>query len=334
MTPPKPLAIVSANVPDDLLAKLEENLELHVVPAGTRLHGLLPREVAQRASGLLCTVRTPVDRPLLEELPSLRVVSNVAVGFDNVSIEAANAAGILVCNTPRVLDGAVADLAMGLVLCLARRLVFFDTFTRDGRWGRTPAPLGTDLSDKTMGILGMGRIGRMVAQRAQAFGMHIIYHNADGRPQQDGTTFGHYVARDELFKSSDFLSIHVPLTPETQKSVAQREFSMMKKTAFLVNTSRGPVVDEEALVVALQNGSFAGAGLDVFTNEPLDPRSALAKLENVVLLPHVGSGTVETRRAMIDLAVQNLVDAMLGIQPRSMVNATAWPINVKAMSSR
>lgn len=325
----RPVAAVSATVPEDLLALIQKDFEVHTVPVGQRIEQALPRDVAERVVGLLCTLRTPGDSALFAGLPALKVMSNFAVGFDNVDVAAANAAGVLVCNTPGVLDAAVADLTIGLVLCTARKLVFLDGFTRDGRWTKGAPPLAIDLQGKTLGLLGMGRIGRLVAQRAQAFGMRVVYHNRSRDTQSETAGLARYVERDALFAESDFVSVHVPLSDATRLSVGQREFGLMKKSAFLINTSRGPVVDEEALIAALKAGTLAGAGLDVFTKEPLDPASELVKMDNVVLLPHVGSATVETRRAMMALAVHNLLDAATGTQPRAMANPTAWPIQRK-----
>lgn len=322
----RPVAAVSLNVPENLLPLIQKDMDIHMVPVGHRVEQALSREVAERVAGIICTLRTPGDDALFQALPSLKVMSNMAVGFDNVDVAAADRAGVLVCNTPGVLDAAVADLTFGLILCTGRKLVQLDAFTRDGRWIKGAPPLAVDIAGKTLGLLGMGRIGRMVAQRAQAFGMRIVYHNRNRDLNAEEAGLARYVARDALFSGSDFVSVHVPLSDQTRLSIGAREFGLMKKSAFVINTSRGPVVDEPALVEALKSGAIAGAGLDVFTREPLDPASELTKMENVVLLPHVGSATVETRRAMMELAVHNLVDAVAGVKPRAMVNPQAWPI--------
>lgn len=328
----RPVAAISATVPEDLLALIQQELDVHAVPVGQHIELALPRAIAGRVVGILCSLRTPGDAALFEALPALKVMSNSAVGFDNVDVAAATRAGVLVCNTPGVLDAAVADLTLGLILCTGRKLVQLDAFARDGRWAQGAAPLAIDIAGKTLGLLGMGRIGRMVAQRAQAFGMRMVYHkrNRDLAAEQAG--LARYVERDALFRESDFVSLHVPLTEQTRRSVSTREFSLMKNGAFLINTARGAVVDEPALIEALRAKAIAGAGLDVFTNEPLDPSSELLQMPNVVLLPHVGSATVETRRAMMELAVHNLVDALAGVQPRAMVNPEAWPIQRKEVA--
>jgi lactate dehydrogenase-like 2-hydroxyacid dehydrogenase len=325
----RPVAAVSANLPEDLFTLLQKDMDVHKVPVGERVEQALTREVADRVVGVLCTLRTPGDEAAFQALPALKVFSNFAVGFDNVDVAAANRAGVLVCNTPGVLDAAVADVAIGLILCTGRRFVQLDAFTRDGRWTKGAPPLTIDIAGKTLGLLGMGRIGRMVAQRAQAFGMRVVYHNRNRDLNAEEQGLARYVERDALFRESDFVSLHLPLSEATHHGVGRREFSLMKKSAYLINTARGPVVDEAALIEALKAGTIAGAGLDVFTKEPLDPASELTRMDNVVLLPHVGSGTVETRRAMMDLAVHNLIDAVAGVKPRAMVNEQAWPIQRK-----
>ena len=325
MSEKKPLAVVAANVPEDLLTRIQQVCEVHAIPVGQRPEQVLAPEVARSAVGLLCTVRTPADAAMLKALPALKVVSNYAVGFDNIDVPAATREGVLVCNTPGVLDAAVADLTLGIILSLARRLVELDRFARDGRWQRGAPPLGTDLAGKKLGLLGMGRIGRMVAQRARAFGMDVSYHNRNRDTASDQSELARYVERDALFRDSDIVTVHVPLGDATRKSVGAREFGMMKKKAYLVNTSRGAVLDEQALIEALKAGTIAGAGLDVMTQEPLDPASPLTSMDNVVLLPHVASATHETRRAMMELAVDNLLDAIRGSKPRAMVNESVWP---------
>lgn len=325
MTQNKPAVVVSVNVAPDLLALIEQQCEVHRVDVGQRPEQALPPPVLQRIGGLLCTLRTAADAELFRALPALKVVSNMAVGYDNVNVEAATREGVLVCNTPEVLDAAVADIGFGLVLCLGRRLVELDRFTRDGRWLRGAPPYGWDLAGKTLGLLGMGRIGRLVAQRARAFGMEVVYHNRSRDAASEAAGLARYVDRNTLFTGSDFVSVHVPLTEATRHSVGASEFARMKKTAYVINTSRGAVLDEAALVAALQAGTIAGAGLDVMTKEPLDTASPLIGMDNVVLLPHVGSATHETRRAMIELAVHNLLDAVRGDRPRAMVNPAVWP---------
>ncbi|GAA0523841.1 D-glycerate dehydrogenase [Pigmentiphaga daeguensis] len=315
-----PTVIVSAPVPPDLRSAIEAACRIVDVPIGQRLDQAVSAADRETARGVLCTVRTPMDADALDALPAVSVVSNFAVGYDNIDVPRATRGGVLVCNTPGVLDRAVADLTMGFVICLARDMVQGDAYVRRGDWLKGPAPLTADLAGKTLGLLGMGRIGRMVARRAQAFDMRVVYHNRNRDTPSEELGLAAYRSRDELLAEADFLSVHVPLSAETRGSVGMREFAAMKHSAYLVNTSRGPVVDEAALIRALQEGRIAGAGLDVMEREPLDPASPLCAMPNVVLQAHAGSATVETRRAMMELAVANLLDALAGRQPRAMVN--------------
>ncbi|WP_233233266.1 2-hydroxyacid dehydrogenase [Bordetella sp. LUAb4] len=318
----KPKIIVSVTLPPDLRDRLAASCDIIDVPVGQRPEEVLSAETRAQVSGMVCTMKTKIDTGLLEALPALTVSSNFAVGFDNVDVAAATSRKVLICNTPRVLDGAVADVTIGLMLCLARNLVAGDAFVRSGAWTKGAFPLTRDIRGKTLGLLGMGRIGRVVARTAQAFDMPVIYHNRREDPEAKGLAT--YVGRDELFKTSEVLSVHIPLSAETRHSVGKRELSLMKPTAYLINTARGPVVDEAALIEALRAGSIAGAGLDVMEQEPLPASSPLCELPNVVLQAHVGSATHETRRAMIDLAVNNLLDALGGKQPVAMVNPEVW----------
>ncbi|MBB5215520.1 2-hydroxyacid dehydrogenase [Parapusillimonas granuli] len=322
---PQPRVIITAPVPADLREQLAAQCEIIDVPTGAGLADALPKEQLDSIEGVVCTVRSKFDTAVFDALPRLRVVSNFAVGYDNINIPEATKRNVLVCNTPKVLDGAVADLTFGLLICLARDLVRGDAHVRSGAWAEKGAPaLTQDIRGKTLGLLGMGRIGRVVAETAKAFNMKVIYHNRNRDAEAESLGFAEYRDRDALFAESDFLSIHVPLTPETRHSVGAKEFAAMKPTAYLINTSRGPVVDEAALIDALKAGRIAGAGLDVMEQEPLPASSPLCALPNVVLQAHVGSATVETRRAMIDLAVRNLLDALSGTRPQAMVNPEVW----------
>ncbi len=314
--------IVSAPLPADLREKVAARCEIIEVPVGQSPAESVPAALRPQVAGMVCTMRTRVDQALLDAFPALAVSSNFAVGFDNVDVAAATRRKVLICNTPGVLDGAVADVTIGLMLCLARNLVAGDAFVRSGAWTKGAFPLTTDIRGKTLGLLGMGRIGRVVARAAQAFDMKVVYHNRRQDPAAQGLAT--YVGRDELFAMSDVLSIHIPLSAETRHSVGKRELGLMKPTAYLINTARGPVVDEVALIEALRAGAIAGAGLDVMEQEPLPPSSPLCELPNVVLQAHVGSATHETRRAMIDLAVTNLLDALDKRKPQAMVNPEVW----------
>jgi lactate dehydrogenase-like 2-hydroxyacid dehydrogenase len=291
---------------------------------GERPADVLSADARADIQGQLITPRTRVDEDLMQSLPKLRVSSNFSVGYDNVDVAAANRHKVLICNTPNVLNEAVADVTLGLMLCLARNLVAGDAFVRSGAWTRGPFPLTHDIRGKTFGLLGMGRIGRVVARSVQAFDMKVIYHNRRHDEEIEALGLASYVDRDTLFREADVLCVLVPLNAETRHSVGAREFDMMKPTAYLINTARGAVLDEAALVDALRGGKIAGAGLDVMETEPLPADSPLCSLPNVVLQAHVGSATHETRRAMIELAVHNLIDALTGARPTAMVNPELW----------
>ena len=324
MSSSQPTIVISATLPADLRAKVAAACRIIDVPPGASLSEAVPEADRALVEGVLCTLKTSIGKDQLAALPKLRVVSNYAVGFDNISVPMASEHKVLVCNTPGVLDRAVADLTIGLLICLARGMVAGDAFVRSGAWTKGAAPLTMDIAGKTLGLLGMGRIGTLVARTAKAFDMKVVYHNRRRDQAAEAEGLATYVERDALFSQSDVVSVHIPLSPETRGAVGKAELDMMKPTAYLINTARGPVVDEAALIAHLQQGKIAGAGLDVMEKEPLPADSPLCSLPNVVLQAHVGSGTVETRRAMMDLAVANLLDAMAGKQPKAMVNPDTW----------
>jgi glyoxylate reductase len=275
----------------------------------------------RNADGLLCLLTERVDAALLARAPRLRAVANYAVGYNNVDLAAAAARNVVVTNTPDVLTETTADLAFALMLAAARRLGEGDRLVRSGRWhGWEPDQLlGRDVHGATLGIVGLGRIGSAVARRARGFGMRVLYW---GRRRLRRPPAGaRYAPLPRLLAAADFVSIHVPLTAATRHLIGRRELARMKRTAILVNTSRGPVVDETALTHALTRGRIAGAGLDVFALEPHVPR-ALRMLPNVVLTPHVGSATTATRTAMAELAVANLGAALAGREPPNRVRFT------------
>jgi glyoxylate reductase len=267
------------------------------------------------ADAILTLLHDRVDEELLQAAgPRLRCVANVAVGHDNVDLEAAARHGVAVTNTPGVLDDATADLTMGLLLAATRRIAEGDRLVRSGRpwtWGMS-FMLGSSLRDKTLGIVGLGGIGRRVAERARAFGMRIAYHSRHEAPAEVVAALeAQRLPLERLLAEADVVSLHCPLTPETRHLIGAAELAAMKRSAVLVNTARGPVVEERALAEALANGEIAAAGLDVYEREPeIEP--GLLELENVVLAPHLGSATVETRTAMAELAARNAIAAVRG----------------------
>ncbi len=313
---------VSRKIPEPALQLLGNNYQFELNERDTQLSKKqLIRRIADKA-GLICLLTDRIDREILESNPNLKVVSNVAVGFDNIDVKAATALKIMVTNTPGVLTETTADLAWAALLTSARRIAEADRFTRAGKfkgWGIMML-LGNDVYGKTLGICGFGRIGRAVAKRASGFGMEILYTDAVRAEESiERELKATYVDKDTLLRESDFVTLHTPLLPETRHYISTRELNLMKKTAHLINTSRGPVVDEKSLALALKEKRIAGAALDVYENEPkIHP--ALLKLENVVLLPHIGSASVETRTKMATMAVENCIAALKGERPPNLVN--------------
>jgi glyoxylate reductase len=256
---------------------------------------------------------------LMDKAPRLRIIALTAVGFDSVDLPAATERGIIVTNTAGSLTDTVADLVFALILAAARRVCEMDRWVRAGQW-QGAAPMALDVHHKTLGIVGFGRIGTAVAERARGFQMPVCYYDVVRRQDLEKQCGYRFVDLPSVLRESDFITIHTALTPQTRGMIGEAQLGTMKRTAFLINTSRGPVVDEPALIKALQQGRLAGAGLDVFEKEPIDPKNPLLKMENVVLLPHVGSATEATRRAMVDLAADNALAVLQGKPPLTPVN--------------
>lgn len=276
----------------------------------------------QHADGLVCQLTDPVTARVVASAPRLKVISQVAVGHDNIDVHAATARGIVVTNTPDVLTEATADFTWALLLATARRVPEAERFLQSGRWNRWDIDLlaGADVSHRTLGIVGFGRIGRAVARRALGFGMKVLYASrSPAPPEVEVELRAIHVPLDTLLAQSDFVSIHCPLNAETRGLIGIEQLSRMRRSAILVNTSRGPVVDEAALAAALSERMIAGAGLDVFEREPaVDPD--LLALPNVVLTPHIGSATHATRQRMCTLAAENCVAVLTGNRPPNPVN--------------
>ncbi len=291
-------------------------------PPEATLRAILPQTV-----GLLPTALDPVTAAMIEAAPRLRIIGNYGVGYNNVDVAAATARRIAVTNTPGVLTEATADTTWALIMAVARRTVEADAFVRAGKFDgwRASLFLGTQLAGKTLGLIGLGLIGRAVARRGLGFGMRVIY---SGRrravPETEAALQARLVSLEELLRDADIVSIHCPLTTETHHLLDTRRLALMKPTAYLVNTARGPIVEEQALVEALRARRIAGAGLDVYEEEPkLAP--GLADLPNVVLFPHIGSSTLEAREGMARLAAENIRAALEGRRPPNLVNPKAWP---------
>lgn len=310
----------------DLMARLQSQVEVTLVDEPWQDGQARLRDALPGAHGLLgASLR--VDAGLLDLAPDLEVVSSVSVGVDNYDIPELTRRGVLLTNTPDVLTETTADTGFALILATARRVVELADWVRAGHWQGNlgPAHFGSDVHGKTLGIVGMGRIGEALARRAAAgFGMRVLYHNRRPRPEVEARYGARYLGLDELLAQADFVCLTVPLTVDTEGLIGERELALMKPEAILVNIARGPVVDEVALTEALRQRRIRGAGLDVFTQEPLPTDSPLLKLDNVVVTPHIGSATHETREAMARCAVENLLSALAGERPANLVNEAAW----------
>src|SRR5215813_6820627 len=318
----KPKVLVTREVFDETLAFLGQHCD---VESNQPDVAYAPDELARRLAdkdGLMCALTDRVDAPLLERGPRLKVVANIAVGYNNIDVPACTARGIMVTNTPGVLDDSTADLAWALMLAAARRLTEVEGYVRGDGWKGSCLKqwLGVDVHHATLGIIGMGRIGQVIAKRATGFEMKVLYHNRKRiAPDIERRLNAAYATKEELVRQSDFVVLQVPYSPETHHLIGAAELKLMKPTAILVNSTRGGVVDDAALVAALKSGVIRAAGLDVFENEPkLHP--GFLDLDNVVLAPHIGSSTEATRRAMAITAAKNAVAALTGGTPPNLLN--------------
>lgn len=306
----RPAILITRKLPAAVIARLEAAgaIDRH------EGDGPMPHdEIVARVAGkqaIVSTITEPIDRAIIDAGTSLRVIANVGVGYNNIDVAAAKSRGIIVTNTPDVLTDATADFTMALILAVTRRLGEGERMVRRGDWKGWALDqlLGMQLGGRQLGIVGLGRIGRAVAARAAAFGMTVVHAGRSGG-----------VPLDRLLSTSDVVSVHVPLTSETKHLIGQPELARMKRTAYLINTARGPVVDEAALAWALNNHLIAGAALDVYEREP-EVNAELLTMENVVLAPHLGSATMETRTAMADLAARNAIAVVTGQPPLTPVS--------------
>ena len=304
---------------------LDRHFEVDYGKSGEQIpRGELLRRVADK-EGLICLLNEKVDEELLTAAPKLRIVATVSVGFDNIDLAACTKHKVVATNTPGVLDDTTADFACTLLMAIARRLIEGDEWMRSGTWPGWDLDqlLGGDVWGKTLGLIGFGRIGRGVARRSQGFQMRVLYSDAVRAPADvEKDLHAEFVDRDRLFRESDFISLHVPLLPDTRHLICKENLDKMKPTAYLINTSRGPVVDEAALADALERKKIAGAALDVFEAEP-KANPALIKRKDVILTPHIASASVETRTKMTVMTANNLVAFFEGKRPPNALNADA-----------
>jgi glyoxylate reductase len=304
---------------------LDRHFEVDYGKSGDQIpRGELLRRVADK-EGLICLLNEKVDEELLTAAPKLRIVATVSVGFDNIDLAACTKHKVVATNTPGVLDDTTADFAWTLLMAIARRLIEGDEWMRSGTWPGWDLDqlLGGDVWGKTLGVIGFGRIGRGVARRSQGFDMRVLYSDAVRAPADvEKELHAEFVDRDRLFRESDFISLHVPLLPDTRHLICKENLDKMKPTAYLINTSRGPVVDEAALAEALERKKIAGAALDVYEAEP-KANPALLKRKDVILTPHIASASVETRTKMTVMTANNLVAFFEGKRPPNALNADA-----------
>lgn len=321
----KPSIYITRKLPDACITDLKENFHVRMWESEEIA---VPLDVlfseVEKADALLTVVSDPVTDELLSAGRNLKVVANMAVGYDNIDVEAATRRGIYVCNTPDVLTETTADLTFALLLATARRVVEAARFTKEGKWQSwSPFLLaGHDVHHKTIGICGMGKIGEAVARRAKGFGMEILYHNRTRKLEAEKEIGAKYSSFDSLISQSDYVVAMAPLTNETRHMFNAEVFRKMKSTAIFINTSRGAVADEAALYEALEQQEIAGAGLDVFEVEPISADHPLLKLTNVTALPHIGSSSIETRMGMIHICVENIQRILTGERPKTLVNTS------------
>lgn len=319
----KPRIFVTRRIPQEGLEILKRCCQVEV----SDYDGVIPRslllEKVKDTDGLLVLLTDMIDKKVIVAAgKKLRVISNYAVGYNNIDVVEATKRGIMVTNTPGVLTETTADLAWALLMCIGRRIVEGDKLVRAGKFrGWEPMLLlGTDIHESTLGLIGFGRIGQAMARRAKGFNLKVIYYDREPVPPIIEKELGaSYVSFDELLRKSDFISVHVPLTEETFHLIGQEELNMMKKESYLINTARGPIIDEKALVKALKGGVIRGAALDVFENEPAIEQE-LMNLNNVVIVPHIGSASYRTRTKMAIMAAKNLISALKGERPEFLVN--------------
>ena len=323
---PKPKVFVTRKIPETGISLLQKHCQVKVYSKDQVIPKQELLKEVKNCDALLCLLTDTIDQEIIDVNPHLKIISNYAIGFNNIDVAYATKKGIPVTNTPgRAILDAVAEHTFGLIFAVTKRICEGDQFTRAGKY-KTWEPLlllGMELVGKTMGIVGLGRIGSGVVQRAKAMGMKIVYYDIKKNQQFEQEFQAKYVSIPELLKSADIVSLHVPLLPSTHHLIGKKELSFMKKNAYIINTSRGPVIDERALVQSLHKKQIAGAGLDVYEFEP-KLTSGLTKLQNVVLTPHIASATIEARSEMSLDAAENILAVLQGKKPKFLVNLEVY----------
>lgn len=323
----KPKILVARAIFPEALAKLEESFEVLSNQSDTILTPDELQKALSEVQGALVAGSERIDAAALSGAKDLKVVANISVGYNNFDVPAISAAGVMATNTPDVLTDTTADFGFALLMATARRITESEHWVREGKWDQWSIvnnPLGMDLHHSTVGIIGMGRIGQGIAKRALGFGMKVIYHNRSHLSPEDEKACGaSYVSKEELLRTADHVVLVLPYTAQNHHTIGAAEIAMMKPTATLINIARGGIVDDVALAQALQSGKIFAAGLDVFEGEP-KVHPDLLKCSNIVLAPHIASATEKTRRAMVDLAIENLRAALDGKRPPSLINAEVF----------
>jgi glyoxylate reductase len=330
---PKPKIYITRQLPERGLNIIKKHFDAEVWSDYAPPPKKVIIEKVKEVDALTPLLSDRIDVEVFNAAPKLKIVSQLAVGFDNIDLAEATKRGIYVTNTPEVLTDTTADFAWTLLMAVARRVVEADRYVRSGQWKVAWHPammVGRDVYGATIGIVGAGRIGYAVAKRAKGFDMKILFYDVIPRPEIERDFGAKKVDMETLLKESDFVSIHVPLMKETHHLINTEKLRLMKKTAYLINNSRGPVVDEEALYEALKNSQIAGAGLDVFEQEPIPLDSPLLKLDNVVVAPHISSASLETRSRMSEMVAENLVSFFQGKRPPNLVNSDVVKVKTPA----
>ncbi|HNX76595.1 MAG TPA: glyoxylate reductase [Candidatus Rifleibacterium sp.] len=324
----QPQLFITREIPQTGLQMLKKHFNVQVWPE----YAPPPREALlagiKDADALVTLLSDKIDREVLAAAPRLKIVSQLAVGYDNIDVKEATRRGICVTNTPEVLTDASADFAFALLMAVARRVVEADRYVRDGQWKVAWHPamlLGHDIYGTTLGIIGAGRIGQAMARRARGFNMQVLYTSNTAKPEFEKECGARHVDLATLLTTSDYVSLHCPLTDATRQLINAERLALMKPTAYLINNSRGPVVDEKALYDALKSGRLAGAALDVFAGEPTLAGNPLLELQNVVVAPHISSASYATREKMSQMVAENLIAFFAGRQPPDLLNPEARP---------